>query len=50
MTLANWPIVLVEFVVETAYKAALGVPILAVRSWWRCCWAWMSARSSAKNW
>lgn len=28
MTLANWPIVLVEFVVETAYKAAIGVPIL----------------------
>ena len=28
ITLANWPVVLVEFVVETAYKAALGVPIL----------------------
>ena len=28
VTLANWPVVLVEFVVETAYKAALGVPIL----------------------
>jgi len=28
VTLANWPVVLIEFVVETAYKAALGVPIL----------------------
>jgi hypothetical protein len=28
VTLANWPVVLIEFVVESAYKAALGVPIL----------------------
>jgi hypothetical protein len=28
VTLANWPVVLVEFVVESAYKAALGVPIV----------------------
>ena len=28
VTLANWPIVIVEFVIESLYKLALGVPIV----------------------
>src|SRR5436190_8697779 len=28
ITLANWPIVLVDFVVESAYKLTLAVPVL----------------------
>jgi hypothetical protein len=29
VTLANWPVVLIDFVVESAYKFTLGVPVVA---------------------
>ena len=35
VTLANWPIVVIDFIVESLYKLALGVPIVggAFRTW-----------------